>query len=405
MPSSRPAALGFIFVTLLVDITGLGLIIPVLPKLIAEMIHGDLSLASEYGGWLTFAYAIMQFVFAPVLGGLSDTYGRRPVLLFSLLGFGIDYIFLAFAPTIWWLFVGRIIAGITGASITTASAYIADISEPEKRAQNFGLIGAAFGIGFIIGPVAGGLLGQFGSRVPFLAAAGLSLLNALYGYFVLPESLSKEQRRPFQWKRANPLGSLLHLKKYPAVIGLVASLLLIYIASHSVQSTWTYYNMEKFHWNEAMVGYSLGFVGIMVAIIQGGLIRIIIPKLGNEKSVYTGLIFYAIGLILFAFATKGWMMFAFIIPYSLGGICGPAIQGIISGSVPPNEQGELQGGLTSLMSVTAIIGPPMMTTLFATFTRPDAPIIFPGAPFLAGAILILLSTWLAYRFLRQQRAV
>ncbi|MEO6915050.1 MAG: TCR/Tet family MFS transporter, partial [Chitinophagaceae bacterium] len=288
---------------------------------------------------------------------------------------------------------------------TTASAYIADISEPEKRAQNFGLIGAAFGIGFIIGPVAGGLLGQFGSRVPFLAAAGLSLLNALYGFFVLPESLSKEHRRPFQLKRANPLGALLHLKKYPAVTGLVASLVLIYVASHAVQSTWPYYNMEKFDWNEAMVGYSLGFVGIMVAIIQGGLIRVIIPKLGNEKSVYAGLICYAVGLILFAFATKGWMMFAFIIPYSLGGICGPALQGIISGNVPKNEQGELQGGLTSLMSMTAIIGPPMMTTLFAKFTRPDAPIIFPGAPFLAGAILILVSTWLAYRFLRQHRAV
>ena len=403
MASSRPAALGFIFITLLIDVTGLGIIIPVLPRLSGDLIHGNLSLASEYGGWMTFAYAIMQFVFAPVLGGLSDTYGRRPVLLFSLLGFGIDYIFLAFAPTIAWLFVGRIVAGITGASFTTASAYIADISPPEKRAQNFGLIGAAFGIGFIIGPVAGGLLGQFGPRVPFLAAAALSLLNALYGFFVLPESLSKENRRPFQWKRANPLGSLFQLKKYPAVTGLVVSLVLVYIAGHSVQSTWPYYNMEKFHWNEAMVGYSLGFVGVMVAIIQGGLIRLIIPKLGNEKSVYVGLLLYSLGLILFAFATRGWMMFAFIIPYSLGGICGPALQGIMSANVPPNEQGELQGGLTSLMSVTAIIGPPLMTTLFAKFTNPHAAVIFPGAPFIAGAIMVLFSTWFAYRYLRQHR--
>ncbi len=400
---SRPAALGFIFITLLIDVTGLGIIIPVLPKLISELIKGDLSAASEYGGWLTFAYAVMQFLFAPVLGNLSDRYGRRPVLLFSLLGFAIDYVFLAFAPTIFWLFVGRVIAGITGASFTTASAYIADISPPEKRAQNFGLIGAAFGIGFIIGPVAGGLLGQFGSRVPFLAAAGLSLLNTLYGFFILPESLSKEHRRKFEWKRANPMGSLLQLKKYPSVIGLVGCLILLYIAGQSVQSTWTFYTMEKFSWNEAWVGYSLGFVGLTVGIVQGGLIRVIIPKLGNIKSVYVGLLLNCLGLLLFAFASKGWMMFAFIVPYSLGGIAGPALQSIISGNVPPNEQGELQGALTSLMSLTSIVGPPLMTTLFARFTGAGAPIVFPGAPFLLASLMMIVSAWLAYRSLRKQQ--
>ncbi|MEP7259398.1 MAG: TCR/Tet family MFS transporter, partial [Flavitalea sp.] len=285
MTSSRPAAMSFIFITLLIDVTGLGIIIPVLPTLIRELIHGDLSLASEYAGWLTFAYAIMQFICAPLIGNLSDKFGRRPVLLASLLGFGIDYIFLAFAPTIAWLFVGRLIAGITGASFSTATAYIADISPPEKRAQNFGMVGAAFGLGFIIGPVMGGLLGQFGSRVPFFVAAGLSLLNAAYGYFILPESLSKEHRREFDWKRANPLGSLLQLKKYPAILGLISSITLLYIASHAVQSAWAYYNMWKFSWNEAWVGYSLGFVGLMVAIVQGGLIRIVIPKIGQEKSI------------------------------------------------------------------------------------------------------------------------
>lgn len=400
---SRPAALGFIFITLLIDVTGLGIIIPVLPKLISELIKGDLSAASEYGGWLTFAYAVMQFLFAPVLGNLSDRYGRRPVLLFSLLGFAIDYVFLAFAPTIFWLFVGRVIAGITGASFTTASAYIADISPPEKRAQNFGLIGAAFGIGFIIGPVAGGILGQFGSRVPFLAAAGLSLLNTLYGFFILPESLSKEHRRKFEWKRANPMGSLLQLKKYPSVIGLVGCLILLYIAGQSVQSTWTFYTMEKFSWNEAWVGYSLGFVGLTVGIVQGGLIRVIIPKLGNIKSVYVGLLLNCLGLLLFAFASKGWMMFAFIVPYSLGGIAGPALQSIISGNVPPNEQGELQGALTSLMSLTSIVGPPLMTTLFARFTGASAPIVFPGAPFLLASLMMIVSAWLAYRSLRKQQ--
>jgi MFS transporter, DHA1 family, tetracycline resistance protein len=402
MAASRQAALGFIFVTVLVDVIGFGIIIPVFPDLIRQLIHGDLSAAAKWGGLLLFTYALMQFLFSPVLGNLSDRYGRRPVLLFSLFGFGIDYLFLAFAPSIGWLFVGRVIAGITGASFTTASAYIADISTQEKRAQNFGMLGAAFGLGFIIGPAMGGQLGQFGSRVPFIASAILSLLNCLYGYFVLPESLPRENRRPFEWKRANPMGSLLQLKKYPAVSGLIISLVLIYIAVHAVQSTWTYYNMEKFHWTKAMVGYSLAFIGLMIAIVQAGLIRIVIPRLGQEKSVYIGLVFYSLGMLLFGFASQGWMMFVFIIVYCLGGIAGPALQGIISSHVPSNEQGELQGALTSLMSATSIIGPLIMTNLFAFFTSKGAPILFPGAPFIAGAALFLLSSFLAYRSLKKK---
>lgn len=399
MANNRKAALGFIFVTLLIDVTGLGIIIPVIPKLIEGLIHGNVSDASRYGGWLSFAYAIMQFIFAPVIGNLSDQYGRRPVLLLSLLGFGLDYLFQAFAPTIGWLFVGRIIAGIFGASFTTASAYIADISTPENRAQNFGMIGAAFGLGFIIGPVVGGLLGHYGPRVPFIAAAILSLVNAIYGYLVLPESLPKENRRKFDWKRANPMGSLLQLNKYPAVSGLIFSVVLVYIAAHAVQSTWTFYNIEKFQWSERMIGYSLGFVGLMVAIVQGGLIRAIIPRLGNERSVYIGLLLYGAGYLLYGFATASWMMFAFTVVYSLGGIAGPALQGIISSAVPANEQGELQGALTSLMSATSIIGPPLMTNLFSYFTSPKAPVHFSGAPFLMGAVLVLLSSFLAYRSL------
>ncbi|MHA4843133.1 TCR/Tet family MFS transporter [Flavitalea antarctica] len=397
MAPSRQAAMGFIFVTILIDVIGLGIIIPVVPRLIMNLTGENNSIASEYGGWLTFAYAIMQFLFAPVLGNLSDKYGRRPVLLFSLIGFGIDYIFVAFAPTIWWLFIGRIIAGITGASFTTATAYIADISPPEKRAQNFGMVGAAFGLGFIIGPVLGGLLGSVGTRTPFLTAAGLSLLNAAYGYFVLPESLPPENRRKFEWRRANPMGSLVQLRKYPKISGLIISLVLVYVAAHAVQSTWTFYTIEKFRWDEKMIGYSLGVIGLLIFLVQGLLIRKMIPALGNERSVYTGLLLYSIGLVLFGLANQGWMMFAFSVVYCLGGIAGPAIQGIISNQVPANEQGELQGGLTSLMSVTSIIGPPLMTTLFAWFTRPNGKINLPGAPFLAGSMLTLISTVLAYR--------
>lgn len=399
MAPNKKAAVGFIFITLMIDVTGLGLIIPVFPSLIQSLIHSDISEASKYGGWLTFTYAIMQFFFAPVLGGLSDQYGRRPVLLLSLLGFGLDYLFLSFAPTIGWLFVGRALAGITGASFTTATAYIADISTAENRAQNFGMVGAAFGLGFIIGPVIGGLLGTFGPRVPFMVAAGLSLLNALYGYFILPESLSKEHRRSFNWKRANPLGSLKQLSKYPQLGGLISSFFLIYIASHAVQSNWSYFTIEKFHWNQKMIGISLGAVGLLVGIVQGGLIRFINPKLGNEKSIYIGLLLYAAGLLLFAFASQSWMMFVFLIPYCLGGIAGPALQSTISGNVPPNEQGELQGALTSMISLTSIIGPPLMTGLFAYFTKPGTPLHFSGAAFFVGSLLMLASAIIAYKTL------
>ncbi len=398
-------AIGFIFLTLILDITGLGLIIPVLPDLIKELIDGSLSQAAIYGGYLTATYAVMQFVFAPVLGGLSDMYGRRPVLLFSLFGFGLDYLFLFFAPTIGWLFVGRAIAGITGASITTASAYIADISTNENRAKNFGMIGAAFGIGFIIGPAIGGLLGSFGTRIPFLVAAGLTLLNWLYGYFVLPESLPLENRRPFDIKRANPLGSLLQLKKHPSLGGLIIAFFFIYIASHAIQSNWGFYGIEKFGWSEKMIGLSLGFVGLLIGIVQGGLIRYINPKIGDEKSVYYGLTLYALGMLGLAFASETWMVFAILIPYCLGGICGPALQSIITKNVAPNEQGELQGALTSLISVTTIIGPMVMTGLFSHFTRKDTTIYFPGMPFILGAVLMLASVFIAYRTLEKNRVM
>lgn len=402
MPESRKAAVSFIFITLLLDVIGLGLIIPVFPQLIEELIQGDISEASQWAGLLTFAYAIMQFICAPIIGNLSDKYGRRPVLLFSLFGFGIDYIFLSLAPSIWWLFIGRLIAGLFGASFTTATAYIADISTPENRSKNFGMIGAAFGLGFIIGPGLGGLLGELGPRVPFMAAAVLTFLNLIYGYFVLPESLAKEHRRSFEWNRANPLGSLLQLRKYKGVEGLIVSLVFVYIAGHAVQSTWTFFNIEKFQWSNTLMGISLTVIGLLIAIVQGGLIRYINPKLGDEKSIYVGLALYSLGLFLFSFATEGWMMFIFLIPYCLGGIAGPALQSTISGNVPKNEQGELQGALTSLMSATSIIGPLLMTNLFAWFTRPDVEVKFAGAPFFAGAILMLISAVVAARSMKKE---
>ena len=402
--NQKSAAIGFIFITLLIDITGWGIVIPVVPKLIQELIHNsDLSIASQYGGWLSFVYAAMQFIFASVLGGLSDKYGRRPIILFSLLGFSLNFYIQAIAPTIFWLFVGRIFSGVTGASITTASAYIADISTDEDRAKNFGMIGAAFGLGFIIGPVIGGLLGQYGARVPFYAASGLCLVNFLYCWFILPESLEKENRRAFNWKRANPVGSLLQLRKYPQILGLIGALVFVYIASHAVQTNWTFFTMYKFNWSEKMVGISLGISGFMAALVQGYLIHFIQPKLGYEKSIFYGLILYSIGMLLFAFAGKSWMMFAFLVPYGLGGIAGPALQSVISSQVPKNEQGELQGALASLVSLTAIVGPPLMTNTFYYFTHDSAPFLFPGAPFFLGFLLMAISVIITFYVFRKKK--
>lgn len=403
MPAPRKAAVGFIFITLLIDVMGWGLIIPVMPKLIENLQHVSVSKASSSGAWLLSAYAIAQFFFAPLIGNLSDRYGRRPVLLGSLVGFGIDYLFLALAPTYGLLFVGRIIAGITGASFTTASAYIADVSTAETRAKNFGLVGAAFGLGFIFGPLLGGLLSGFGIRAPFYAAAALCLLNALYGFFVLPESLSKENRRPFQWKRANPLGSFRLLQRYPVVGGLAISFFLIYMAAQSVQGNWSYFTIFRFHWSEKTVGISLAVVGALVAVTQVVILKAINPLLGNKGSIYVGLLLYTAGLVLFAVATQGWMMFLFLIPYCMGGIAGPSLQAILAEHVPPTEQGELQGAMTSIMNVTAIVGPPIMNNLFKYFSEGSAPVFFPGAPFLLGALFMLASAVVAY-FIFQKEA-
>lgn len=398
---ARKAAIGFIFVTLLIDVIGWGIIIPVMPGLITHMENVDTGDASSLNGWMLFAFSLTQFLFAPLVGNLSDKFGRRPILLISLFGFGLDYILMSWAPSIEWLFLGRIIAGVTGASFTTASAYIADISDDSNRAQNFGMIGAAFGLGFILGPIIGGLLGTFGPRVPFIAAACLCFLNWLWGYFILPESLSPDHRRPLDWRRANPLGSLVHLKKYPTLSYLLVSMVLVYLAAHAVQSNWAFYTIERFGWGEGMIGVSLGVVGLLVGAVQGGLTRVVNPWLGNPKSIIIGLSLYTIGMLLFGLATAGWMMLVFLVPYCLGGIAGPALQATMTSQVNVREQGELQGALTSLMSATSIVGPPMMTNLFAWAIRPGSPVYLPGAPFFLGSFLLLMSTGVAYMSFRK----
>ncbi|MFT4154275.1 TCR/Tet family MFS transporter [Parafilimonas sp.] len=403
MANERKAAVGFIFITLLIDTMGWGLIIPVLPKLIAALKNITINEASAYGGLLLSTYAVAQFLFAPVIGNLSDRYGRRPVLLSSLLGFGIDYIILALAPTFGWLFLGRVIAGITGASFTTASAYIADVSTPETRAKNFGMIGAAFGMGFIIGPALGGLLAGWGLRAPFYAAAILCLLNALYGFFVLPESLSEDHRRPFDWKKANPFGSLQFLRKTPAISGLAVGFFLIYMAAQAVQGNWSFFTIYRFNWTPGLVGVSLAVVGVLVGGVQVGLTRVLNPKIGDKKSIYLGLFLYTIGLLLFAFASSTWMMFAILIPYCMGGVAGPALQSTLAGHVALNQQGELQGALTSLMSLTTVLGPLLMNNLFTFFTSPKAPFQFPGVSFLLGALFMLFSLIIIWLVLNREK--
>lgn len=403
MSNNASKGLFFIFLTVLIDVIGLGIIIPVMPKLIEELIGGTLSDASRYGGLLMLSYAATQFLFAPVLGNLSDRYGRRPILLFSLVGFSINYLLMGLAPSMMWLFVGRFIAGITGASYTVASAYIADISTAEKKAQNFGLLGAAFGLGFIVGPLLGGVLGHYGARIPFYAAAILSFLNFLYGYFIIPESLKKEDQRAFEWRNANPIGAFKQLAKYPHLKALLICIFLINVASHAVQSTWSYYTMERYQWDERMVGVSLGFVGVLVAIVQAGLIRIIIPKLGVEKSILLGSALFIIALPMMGFAYTPLLLFIAIVPYVFAGIVGPAIQSLISNETPQNEQGQIQGGLTSIISLTAIVGPPVMSWLFAHFTDKKEALYIPGAPFFLGFLLTFISFIIAVYYFRNKK--
>jgi len=403
--SSRKAGLGFIVITLFLDILGLGLIIPILPRLVESFVGNDPSQGAFYVGLLSASYAVMQFIFSPIMGSLSDRFGRRPVLLLSLFGAGFDYVLLAFAPSLAWFFLGRVVAGFCGASIGTAAAYIADVSPPEKRAQNFGLIGMAFGLGFVAGPLLSAFLGTIelplpgfisqltgyshlaGVRFPFVVAAGLTFANAMFGLFVVPESLAPENRRAFAWKRANPIGTLKALAKYPVVLGLSLSFFLMGVAQRSLESTWVLYTEYRYHWDITMTGVSLGIVGVAAAIVQGGLVRRIIPALGERRALTSALVVMTIAFIGYGLAPFGWVLFIILVFASFGGIANPAAQGLLSKAVPPNEQGMLQGGIASVNSLTAIVGPPLATNLFGYFISAKAPIHLPGAAFFAASAL------------------
>jgi DHA1 family tetracycline resistance protein-like MFS transporter len=387
-------ALIFIFITMLVDTIGLGIVLPVTPTLITELTHQGMSEAARWGGWLFFVFALMQFLCSPLIGNLSDRFGRRPVLITSLAMLGVDYLITGLAPTIAWLFLGRFLSGIAGAAYTTANAYIADVSPPEKRAANFGLVGAAFGIGFVVGPAVGGLLGQYGSRVPFYVSAGFAFANALYGLIVLKESLPRDRRRAFELWRANPLGALIALKRFPLLIGMFGVVVLMRLGHDANPVIWTYYTMLKFNWSSAQVGYSLMAVGAMLALVFSFLTRIVIPRLGETRSAYLGLTCGAIGFFGYAFATEGWMLYGWMAVWVLMGLVMPSLNAIMSKEVGPSEQGELQGALASLGGLTSVAAPPILSNLFGYFTSSAAPIYFPGAAFFAAAVFTLLAALL-----------
>ena len=404
MAKQQRSSIVFIFITVLIDVIGFGIIIPVLPNLLSELNNISINEASTYGGYLLFAFAIPQFLFSPLMGNLSDRFGRRPIILLSLLGFTVDYLLLALAPTYFWLLIGRIIAGFFGASFTTASAYIADISSEEDRSKNFGLLGAAFGLGFIVGPLLGGVLGSVTLRLPFYSAAVLTFVNFLYGFFVLPESLAPENRRAFNWKRANPISTLKSLASYKGIGMLLVAYTFLFLGSHAVQSNWTFFTMYKFGWSEFLVGVSLAVVGVIVGVVQAVLAQKSADWLGLNRSIIIGFGLYTLGMFLFSIASTSWMMFVFLIPYCLGGIAMPNLQSYLVKQVPVDEQGELQGGLTSLQSITTIIGPVMMTSLFAYFTSAKAPFEFAGAPFFLGGILMLISYLITFWVLKPSKS-
>jgi DHA1 family tetracycline resistance protein-like MFS transporter len=399
--SAGKAAFVFVFIAVLVDSIGFGIILPVLPRLIMELTGVTVDRAAAYGGWLAFVYALLQFFCAPVLGNLSDRFGRRPVLLFALFALGVDYLVMGFAPAIGWLFAGRAIAGIAGASFTPAYAYVADISPPERRAQNFGLMGAAFGIGFILGPAIGGLLGGFGPRAPFFTAGAIALANGTFGLIALPESLPEAARRPFEWGRANPLGTLRQIRRFPAVMWLLGALFLWQLGHQVLPSTWAFYTISKFHWTSAEVGYSLAFVGTVMALAQGLLTRVLIPWLGGERhAAAAGMGAAVIAYLGYALVPAGWMMYVVSLSTAVFAMTYPSMNALASRQIPANAQGELQGAVASLYSLSSIFGPPLMTQVFGYFSRPGAAVHFPGAAFVTAALLTVLCATLFAKAVR-----
>ncbi|MGB0412714.1 MAG: TCR/Tet family MFS transporter [Pikeienuella sp.] len=397
-PSGPPrGALLFIFITVTLNSMGIGLIMPVMPDLLQSM-TGDLSntgigTAAAWGGWITLSYAAMQFLFSPTLGNLSDAYGRRPVLLLSLFVMGVDYLIMAIAPTLIWLFIARMVAGAASATFSTANAYIADISSPEKRAQNFGVTGAAFGVGFVLGPAIGGIVGEFGPRMPFYAAAALTFANFLFGYLVLPESLQPEKRRKFQMARANSFGVALQMLKYPAVAWMMLAMFVYNIAHYVYPVVWAYFAKAQLNWSPFDIGLSLAFVGVGFAVVQGFLIKYILAWLGSARTAVLGLCLDVIALVGIALATEGWMVYALMPVAALSALVAPALQGLMSNKIPDDAQGELQGAVSALSSLSFMITPILMTQLFFYFTAATSTIYFPGAPFIAAAVFSALAIW------------
>lgn len=400
----RKPALIFIFFTLLLDVLGFGLLIPVAPKLVQSMLHagagGTDAEASPYVGALQSTYYAMAFLCSPLLGALSDRFGRRPVILISLFGSGLDFFAQALAPSLAWFFVTRAINGMTGASFTVASAYVADATPPEKRAAGFGLIGAAFGIGFVIGPALGGVLGQVSLRLPFYVAGGLTVVNWCYGLFVLPESLPRKQHHALSLARANPVGALLHINRYPLVLGLAATSFLFNLAQFALHAVWVLYTGHRYGWNTRQAGISLMIVGIGASAVQGGLARRLIPRLGEPRALLISLVLGAGAYLGYGLATEGWMIYTIVCVASLGGLAGPALQSMVTKTVHADEQGQTQGALASLQSLAGVIGPLIGSSAFAYFISDRAPRAIPGAPFFAGTLLSLAGLFWAWRTLR-----
>lgn len=394
----RSAALIFIFITVLMDVLGFGLIIPVLPKLVEQFMGGNTASAARIYGVFGAGWALMQFFFAPLLGMLSDRFGRRPVILLSCAGMGLDYIFMALAPSLKWLFVGRLISGMTAASFSVAGAYIADVTPAEKRASAFGMIGAAWGLGFIIGPVAGGLLASIDPRWPFWAAAALSLSNGLYGLFVLPESLPPERRSPLKLAKANPLGALSLLRSQPRLLGLAGVYFLFQLSHYVFPSTFVLYAGYRYGWDARTIGFVMLIVGICSVLVQAVLVKRLVALLGERRSLLTGMMFGTVGLLIYAAAPVGWVFILAIPVCALMGLVGPALQALMSNRVAASEQGRLQGANASVMGIAGILAPALFTQAFAWFIAPGTPVHLPGAPFYIAALLFAMAWILASRF-------
>ena len=401
---TRQPAVSFIFVTLVLAVVGFGLLIPVLPALVKEFQGGDVSAGSHAYGWIISTYALMQFVGAPIMGSLSDRFGRRRIILIATAGSAIDYVIMALAPGLGWLFLARTIAGFTAGVLSTANAYIADVTPPEKRAQSFGLLGAAFGIGFVIGPELGGLLGHYSLRLPFWFAAGCSALNWLWGFFLLPESLKPENRRAFEWKRANPIGALLALRHLPSVLALAGSYFIMMLAQTILQSTWALYTDARYHWGPLQVGLSLMSVGVLSGLVQATLVKKIVPRLGESRAVVIGMLISIGSQICYGLATQGWMIYVILVAGAFAGISGPALQSYITKHVPANEQGAVQGVYSGLASLAGIPGPLIGTFILGWATGPGLAPYLAGSSFFAGALLTVLALYLAIRTFRQDES-